>query len=177
MNSYMDVSEILKGHLHVHDIRGICAECSQDPVLAESLLALAAYPEDKIAYNALWTLTHLPPGEIKRHPEWRDRLIDTLLATQHTSKQRLLLTLLEKMPSPPEETRTDYLDFCLTHINSTAPYAIRALSLKQAYAQCRPYPELLRELETEIEMMEYGELSPGLLSARRNILKKLRPAK
>lgn len=173
----MDITEALKGRLHVHDISRLCAECSQDPALTEALFALAGAPEDRIAYNALWTLTHFPPVEIKRHPEWRDRLIDMLLATRHIGRQRLLLTLLEKIPTLPEDTRTDYLDFCLAHINSTAPYAIRALSLKQAYAQCRPYPELLRELEAEIEMMDYGELSPGLLSARRQILKQLRTVK
>ena len=62
-------------------------------------------------------------------------------------------------------------EFCLSKINSTEPYAIRALCLKQAYAMCRFYPELMAELKNQIELMEYGELSPGLLSVIRRIKK------
>jgi len=67
----------------------------------------------------------------------------------------------------------DYLDYCIGKINSTESCVVRVLSLKQAYEMCKFYPELLDELKGEIAMMEYGELSPGLISAKRNITKKI----
>jgi len=88
-------------------------------------------------------------------------------------KRRLILTLLEHLSIEKDDIRTDYLDYCLSKINSTEPYAIRALCLKQAYAMCRFYPELLAELKNEVELMQYGELSPGLLSVIRHMRKKI----
>ena len=138
------------------------------------MLELAADADDRVGYNALWILTHLPARERKWLEPHRDRLIDLLLADTHVGKQRLLLTLLEHQKVSREDIRTDYLDFCLAHINSAAPYALRAFCLKQAYAQCRHYPELLAELQEEMHLMDYSQLSPGLLSARRIVLRQLK---
>ncbi len=134
---------------------------------------LVRHENDRVSYNALWVFTHFPGDSIKWLEPKHKELIDILLKEEHTGKRRLILTLLERQPVNIEEIRTDYLDFCLSKINSTEPYAIRALSLKQAYAMCRHYPELLEELRLEMDMMTRGELSPGLLSALRHIRRHL----
>lgn len=167
--------ERLGGRLRLPDIREICYACSGEggEEMKKELFSLINHPEERVGYNALWIFTHFSAPEMKWLMPRRNELIDALLQTDHVGKQRLLLTLLEHQKVTVNDLRTDYLDFCLARINSAEPYAIRAFCLKQAFALCRFYPELMAELENEIELMECGELSPGLLSARRNIRRKI----
>lgn len=170
----MDI-ERFKGRMRLGDIRELCLECcgSGNEDSKEELFSLACNEDDRIAYNTLWVFTHFPATDMRWLSSKRDVLIDLLLHTDHVGKQRLILTLLEHQSIPVEEIRTDYLDFCLSKINATAPYAIRALSLKQAYRMCRHYPDLLTELRLEMDMMIHGPLSPGLRSAIRSVRRKL----
>lgn len=167
--------EMLAGRIGRRDIRAICLQCCDggDDCVRETLFSLISDDDDRVAYNALWVLTHFD-GEGR---DWlllrRSILIDRLLTEKHTGKRRLMLSLLDKMPVAEDDVRTDYLDFCMAKINSTEPYGIRALCLKQAFAQCRFYPELLHELKCAIEMMEHGEMSAGIRSARNNIMKQI----
>ena len=143
----------------------------------ETLYNLVADDDDRVAYNALWIFSHLTTEDSRWLLTRRNELIDQLLVETHVGKERLILTLLERQSVEKENIRTDYLDFCLSSINSAKPYAIRALCLKQAFAQCRHYPELVQELIACINMMEPFEISPGLRSARNNILKQLAKSK
>ena len=158
------------------EVRELVAACcgAERMAMRRTLWLAVGGEDDRAAYNALRVLTHLPEEERGWLAEHRDALIDLAMTTSHVGSRRLVMTLLERQPVEATDVRTDYLDFCLSRINSTEPYAIRALGLKQAYAQCRHYPELIAELRQEIEIMSLGELSPGLFSARRQILRKLR---
>ncbi len=166
--------DILRERIHRHEIQHIASLCSDD-ARKEELFTLISDTDPRVTYNALWILTHLSAPDRKWLESKRDRLINLLLSTTASGPRRLLLTILEQMPAEAQIIRTDYLDWCLSKINSTEPYAIRALSLKQAYIQSRPYPEIMRELLLEIELMDTsGPLPPGLRSARRNILRKIK---
>lgn len=96
-----------------------------------------------------------------------------MLTTPHTGKRRLSLALLEELTVERKDIRADYLDFCLSKINSQEPYGIRALCLKQAFALCRFYPELIAELKNEIELIEFSEPSRGILTTKKNVLRKI----
>ncbi len=171
-----ELEEILGKRINQGTIAEICRLCHVEDgdETKSALYVLIKSSDDRVGYNALWVLTHLQAADIKWFLFSRNELIDLLLVTGHVGKKRLVMTLLERMPTTPEGVRTDYLDFCFSRINSTESYAIRALALKQAYAQCRFFPELIEELKSAIEMMEFGEMSPGLLSARKNILSRIR---
>ena len=161
--------ECLDGRIHARDVRRVCGACAgvENDTRKEALFSLACGADERVAYNALWVFTHFRKGDIMWLASKRDVLIDRLIKTSHAGQKRLLLTLLEELPVNMDDIRSDYLDFCLGKINSTEPYAIRALSLKQAFRQCRYFPELMAELRGEMELMEAGELSPGLRSALR----------
>ncbi len=157
----------------MNDIHMICRACDVPGggKVKTALYSLITDIDNRVGYNALWIMTHFSNEGIRWLIQQRDQLIDLLITTDHTGKRRLLLALLERMPTEKKNLRTDYLDFCLSRINSTEPYGIRALCMKQAFAQCRFYPELTGELIEQLEMLGYGELSPGLATARRNILR------
>lgn len=167
--------DTLSGRISPREINLICAACrgSHGDAMKLRLYSLVSGPDDRTAYNALWVFTHFQPNDMRWLQSRRNELIDILLSTAHTGKRRLILSILDSLGTTRDDIRTDYLDFCLSGINSTEPYGIRALCLKQSFAQCRFYPELVRELVSVIELMEHSRLSPGLLTARKNILKKI----
>lgn len=169
----MNLEEMLKQRLRQRDIQEICSVCSGNSSIKADLFSLVSHPDDRISHNALWIFTHFSAKDMKWLIPKRSELIEKVLSTKHMGKQRLILTLLEHQSISKEDVTPDYLDWCLSKINSNEPYAIRALCLKQSFALCQFYPELIVELKNEIELMEYGALSPGLLSARRNILQKI----
>lgn len=169
----LSLSKTLTGKIKLKDIKSICSETEYDNHLKKELYSCIYNHDDRVSYNALWVFTHFSAANRKWLLSKRDELTDLLLNTKHTGKKRLILTLLEKQPVNKNNIRPDFLDFCLSKINSTEPYAIRALCLKQAFKQCKFYPELMKELLSEMEMTEYGEMSPGLMSALRKIRKEI----
>lgn len=169
----MELLGLLENRIGKRQVECIASKCSgsvNDKVKAE-LFTLVTSDNEKLAYNALWIFTHMSRQDRMWLLPRRNDLVDRVLTISHVGQRRLILTLLDSLPLTCEDVRTDYIDFCLTGINSTMPYALRALCLKQAFAQCRLYPDLMNELKAEIDVMENGEMSPGLQSVKRRVLK------
>lgn len=83
--------------------------------------------------------------------------------------------LLLRQPFEEESLRSDFIDFCIAKITACSqPYAIRCYCMKLAYEQMKYYPELLEELRMALDMLEQEVLSPGMLSAKRQIMKKIK---
>ena len=61
----------------------------------------------------------------------------------------------------------DLIDRVLVEKNMTT------LCMKLAYEQMKYYPELLTELKAALDMLEQEALSPGLASAKRQVMKKI----
>ena len=97
------------------------------------------------------------------------------MCTKSSTKRRIMMVLLERQPFTENGFRADYLDFCFEHMAMLEePYGIRAMCMKQAFVQCSLVPELLPELEATLQLMDDNFLSPGLRTAKRNILKKMK---
>ena len=171
----MGLLEILAGRLGKRDILELCAACSgtSGDALKAELFSLISHADDRVGYNALWVFTHFPPEDMRWLEPKRCELVATALHTVHMGKRRLALTLLDRLPAAWGDVDADYIDFCLSRINSTEPYGVRALCIKQAFAICRSYPELTVELKNELELMGYGDLPPGILSVRKRIMRSL----
>lgn len=138
-----------------------------------TLYNLARNPDPRVAYNALWICTHYPASQKWRFQPYRQRFADLVLITEHTGCLRLLLTLLESLRWSATDFRSDYFDFCIDNILSNGPYAVRALSMKQAFSHGRFSADLMHELSTILEMMNESLLTPGLRSARRIVLRRI----
>jgi len=86
-----------------------------------------------------------------------------------------MLNLLLRQPFDEASLRSDFIDFCIGMITACAqPYAIRALCMKLTYEQMKNYPELLQELKMALDMLEQEVLSPGLASAKRQVMQKIK---
>lgn len=128
--------------------------------------------------NALWAITHLIKSS-KSDSAWlqslQNEIIDMLLAETDPSRKRMLLQILRNQQYRSDSIRTDFLDFCLSKINSESEaYAVRAYCIYTAFKMCRPYPELLSELQEHLSMLPMQTLSPGLECARRKTVEAIK---
>ena len=157
------------------DIHEICILCHGNSRKKAELYQLIFDEDERVATNALWVFTHFD----LQNNEWlyskHDDLIDRVLMEKNMTKLRLMLSLLLRQPFEEEYLRSDFIDFCVAKITACSyPYAIRALCMKLAYEQMKYYPELLSELKTALDMLEQEVLSPGLQSAKKQIMKKIK---
>lgn len=158
--------------LGTRDIIDVCRASSGrdgDPVKVE-LYRLTLDTDRGTAVNALRIFTHFDSHDLRWLDTWHQELIDRALAETDLRKLRMLLTLLFRLPFHPERLNTDFLDLCIRLFTDTSlPYAIRALGMKLAGKQMASFPELTGELAITLQLLEQEELSPGLLSAKRQV--------
>ena len=157
------------------DIYEICILCHGNSRKKAELYQLIFDEDERVATNALWVFTHFD----MQNNEWlyakHDDLIDRVLVEKNETKRRLILSLLLRQPFEEESLRSDFIDFCIAKITaSSQPYAIRCYCMKLAYEQMKYYPELLTELKAAIDMLEQEPLSPGLTSAKKQVMKKIK---
>lgn len=170
----MNLGELLSIRLNMPQINNVVTWASGSADNLSQLWNFAQSADRRTSVNALWAMTHLP----ERDAEWlssiRDNMIDMLLTETDAAKKRLLLQLLRDREYEADNIRTDFLDYCLSKINSECePYAVRCFGMYAAYKMCRHYPELVAELEDHLDMMRYQSLSPGLESALRQTRQKI----
>ena len=165
----------LNKKLCMDDIYEICILCHGNSRKKTELYQLIFDEDERVATNALWVFTHFD----MQNNEWlyakHDDLIDRVLVEKNETKRRLILSLLLRQPFEEESLRSDFIDFCIAKITACSqPYAIRCYCMKLAYEQMKYYPELLTELKAAIDMLEQEPLSPGLTSAKKQVMKKIK---
>ena len=171
------MKSLLSHRLSMNGIKDICllVQGEQNHSLKEQLYQLTLDDDRRVAVNALWTFTHFTAAD----NEWlyvkHDQLIDRCLKEHDPTKLRLILSILLRQPFEEETVRTDFIDFCLAcFTDARAPYAIRALCIKLAYEQMKYWSELLNELRQMLDLISNEPLSPGLRSAWRQVMKKIK---
>lgn len=165
----------LNKKLCMDDIYEICILCHGNSRKKAELYQLIFDEDERVATNALWVFTHFD----MQNNEWlyakHDDLIDRVLVEKNETKRRLILQLLLRQPFEEKSLRSDFIDFCIAKITACSqPYAIRCYCMKLAYEQMKYYTELLTELKAAIDMLEQEPLSPGLTSAKKQVMKKIK---
>ncbi len=158
------------------EIMELCAltQGRQNDKLKEELYCLTMDEDHRVAINALWVFTHFDLANNEWLYSKRDHLIDRCLRESDVTKQRLMLNLLLRQPFDKESIRTDFIDYCLERLaDPDSSYAVRAQCIKLAYEQMRHWTELLGELRLSLDALSREPLSPGLRSARNQVLKKM----
>lgn len=169
--------EKLLGKIGLNDIHEICfmTQGKENDYRKEELYQFTFDEDDRVAFNALHALSHFDLANNEWLYSKHDNLIDRVMKEKHVGKCRLMLNLLLRQPFKEDSLRYDFIDFCIAKITACAqPYAVRAYCMKLAYEQMKYYPELLEELRMALDMLEQETLSPGLLSAKRQIMKKIK---
>lgn len=166
--------------LSARDIIAVCIATTgraSNP-MKEALYQLSLDQDTPTATHALHIFTHFDSYDLQWLYDRHDELISRAMAETNPGKLRMLLTLLLRQPFYAEQLRTDFIDFCTTLVTSTAlPYALRALGMKLACKQMTLFPELTGELDSIMQLLEQEPLSPGLLSAKRQVQAKIKSAR
>lgn len=172
----MGLKDILSERIGINDIHAILFLTQDDDQKKQELYNLLFDADDRTAYQAAWTMTHFSLSANRWLYDKQDALIDEVMVCKHEGKRRLILVLLYRQPfSNP--LRIDFLDFCLERmISKKEPLAVNALTMKIAYELCYPFPELVQELKTTIEILE-GDLSPAVASTKKSILRAMSKGK
>ena len=163
--------------LSINDIYSLCLQTQgkENNCLKEELYQLTFDENDRVSFNALWALCHFDEANTPWLFQKHDDLIDRVLVEKNETRRRLMLHLLLRQPFEEESLRSDFIDFCIAKITACSqPYAIRCYCMKLAYEQMKYYPELLEELKMALDMLEQEVLSPGMLSAKKQIMKKIK---
>ena len=171
------MKSLLSHRLSMDEINDICllVQGEQNHSLKEQLYQLTFDDDRRVAVNALWTFTHFALADNVWLFAKHDQLIERAITEQDVTKLRLILTLLLRQPFHEETVRTDFIDFCLARFtDARAPYAIRAQCIKLAYEQMKYWSELLNELRQMLVLISNEPLSPGLRSAWRQVMKKIK---
>ena len=169
----------LINRLSINDIYSLCLQTQgkENNCLKEELYQLTFDENERVAFNALWALSHFDEANNPWLFQKHDDLIDRILLEKSMTKLRLMLSLLIRQPFEEATLRSDFIDYCIAKITACSyPYAIRAYCMKLAYEQMKYYPELLTELKAALDMLEQEALSPGLASAKRQVMKKIKKA-
>lgn len=176
MNNIVCLKEIISERIGLERINEVLLLTHRDDKRKQELYDLAVNMDDAIGYNAAWILTHFSEQDNKWLYNKYNELIDYVIVSQHEGKRRCILTLIYKQPFT-NPLRVDFLDFCLERIITVKELAgVQSLCIKIAYELCRPFPELIQELKSILEMME-GDLSPAILNVRKSILKAIQSGK
>lgn len=172
----MDFKTKLSERIGMDDINEILRLTHGSNIRKQELYNILIGDDDKIAYHAAWIFTHFSSEDNKWLWQKQNELIDKLLVCEHSGKRRLILNLLYKQPLT-DPVRVDLLDFCLERMMSVKELpGVQSLCIKIAYELCLPYPELIQELRTTLEMMD-GKLCPAIRTVKKNILKAMEKGK
>ena len=177
--NYYTLRKRLSTRIREDDIHEITfhAQGIEDEPVKQALYRLLFDADKRISDNAAWVFARFDLYSNRWLYSKRDELTEEAMHTPSDTKRRLLFTLLLRQPFTPDNFRTDFFDFCLNRILAPEePTAVRCLSVKLAYEQCRFFPELLTELQMTLEMTEREPLSAGMRTACRNTLKAIQNA-
>lgn len=170
----MDYKEILKNNLSRIVIDNIALSVYDDIRNFQIVFDLIFDSDNKVAWRAAWACEKI----IQKFPEFLDnekkqQIVVLALTTNHEGLQRLSLSILNSLPVLLP-IPVDLLNSCFEWMNSDKkPIAVRAISLKLLVKFCKYEPELKPELIAYLESYETDDLSPGMISCKKNALKEL----
>lgn len=165
----MPLERKLSNRIYLDEVKQLIDYIKQDNTLRDKLFSLLDHADPLVASQAAWVLSYWPRKDQAWLVEKQHALMDKVLDCSHDGKVRLLLSMLCRQPLV-EKDRGDVLDYCMeTILAQSRPVAIRSFCIKLAYRFCRDFPELLQELKETLDIIK-EDASPGIISARKNIL-------
>lgn len=110
----------------------------------------------RLAWHAVWVLETLCKKDRKQLLPYQRRVVEKVLASnKETGELRLWLNISLMLLSETKNIDVDLLNFSLDNIcNMRMAVAMRAVCIKIAYQMCKREPELLKELQAVLSMLD-----------------------
>ena len=153
----MDIISILSVKpLHKSSVDAIVGDILVGGTDISTLWEITCGDDPRLAWHAVWVMEVLCKKERSMLLPYRREIVEKILANRgEEGELRLWLNISLMLLPEMEEIDVDLLNFTLDNIcNMRLAVAVRAVCIKIAYQLCRREPDLLKELQAVLSMLD-----------------------
>ena len=161
----MDIIAILSVKpLHKSSVDAIVGDILVGDTDISSLWEITCGDDPRLAWHAVWVMEVLCKKERSLLLPYRRKIVEKILAGDcEDGELRLWLNISLMLLSETKDIDVDLLNFSLDNIcNMRLPVAVRAVCIKIAYQLCKREPELLKELQAVLSMLDMKDEPPAI---------------
>ena len=156
----MDIISILSvKSLHKSSVDAIVGDILVGGTDISTLWEITCGDDPRLAWHAVWVMEVLCKKERSMLLPYRREIVEKILANRgEEGELRLWLNISLMLLPEMKEIDVDLLNFTLDNIcNMRLPVAVRAVCIKIAYQLCKREPDLLKELQAVLSMLDLKE--------------------
>lgn len=156
----MDIISILSVKpLHKSSVDAIVGDILVGGTDISTLWEITCGDDPRLAWHAVWVMEVLCKKERSMLLPYRREIVEKILANRgEEGELRLWLNISLMLLPEVKEIDVDLLNFTLDNIcNMRLPVAVRAVCIKIAYQLCKRDPDLLKELQAVLSMLDLKE--------------------
>lgn len=169
----MDIITTLSDNrLHKNAVDAIVGDILVGDVDIAVLWDLTSSDNPRLAWHTVWVLEALCKKDRKQLLPYQRRVVEKVLTSnQESGELRLWLNISLMLLPESEDIDVDLLNFSLDNIcNMRMAVAMRAVCVKIAHQFCKREPDLLKELQAVLSMLDLKDEPPAMKSVVKKIL-------
>lgn len=145
--------------LHKSSVDAIVGDILVGGTDISTLWEITCGDDPRLAWHAVWVMEVLCKKERSMLLPYRREIVEKILANRgEEGELRLWLNISLMLLPEMEEIDVDLLNFTLDNIcNMRLPVAVRAVCIKIAYQLCKREPDLLKELQAVLSLLDLKE--------------------
>lgn len=169
----MDIISILSVKpLHKSSVDAIVGDILVGGTDISTLWEITCGDDPRLAWHAVWVMEVLCKKERSMLLPYRRGIVEKILANRgEEGELRLWLNISLMLLPEMEEIDVDLLNFTLDNIcNMRLPVAVRAVCIKIAYQLCKREPDLLKELQAVLSMLDLKEEQAAIKCVMKKVM-------
>ena len=169
----MDIISILSVKpLHKSSVDAIVGDILTGGTDISTLWEITCGDDPRLAWHAVWVMEVLCKKERSMLLPYRREIVEKILANRgEEGELRLWLNISLMLLPEMEEIDVDLLNFTLDNIcNMRLAVAVRAVCIKIAYQLCRREPDLLKELQAVLSMLDLKDEQAAIKCVVRKVM-------
>lgn len=169
----MDIITTLSDNrLHKNAVDAIVGDILAGDVDIAVLWDLTSSDNPRLAWHTVWVLEALCKKDRKQLLPYQRRVVEKVLTSnQESGELRLWLNISLMLLPETKDIDVDLLNFSLENIcNMRMAVAMRAVCVKIAHQFCKREPELLKELQAVVSMLDLKDEQAAIKSVVKKIL-------
>jgi len=145
--------------LHKSSVDAIVGDILVGGTDISTLWEITCGDDPRLAWHAVWVMEVLCKKERSMLLPYRREIVEKILANRgEEGELRLWLNISLMLLPEVKEIDVDLLNFTLDNIcNMRLAVAVRAVCIKIAYQLCKREPDLLKELQAVLSMLDLKE--------------------
>lgn len=168
----MDIITTLSDNrLHKNAVDAIVGDILAGDVDIAVLWDLTSSDNPRLAWHTVWVLEALCKKDRKQLLPYQRRVVEKVLTSnQESGELRLWLNISLMLLPESEDIDVDLLNFSLDNIcNMRMAVAMRAVCVKIAHQFCKREPELLKELQAVVSMLDLKDEQAAIKSVVKKV--------